>query len=520
MPIIPSYDAQSLPSGEGTAPRISPLTGTGVGLIHLGKGISDIAAKFKRAREVTEYNDNMREMRKELVDLRFKFMERTDYDDFLDDFQEASQLMVSKYAERMEGNSMWDSFEPHMDNAILNTEVSVRTMARDKQIDHGRATYAAAMEDSAEDYGRATREEKENLKVYAYDMTDMNVSAGYITRQEAQKFLRDWDYNAMKSDAWYTSKHMDFDEGIAFLQDEKNFPDLKREDRNSFIAEIRRDQIIKKVQDKEKQDKLDDLTYTNLLEQIVSWEDGEGLLPSHRDILDSPISDPKVKTALMGYVDAVGREKNPYLVSDPQTLGDTITDMYLNTGDWDKKRIASLMGAGLSARDTLMMLHEYENLTQERDPKKYSKLVQGIDTLKKAQVEGMFIGKDLKEATDKEIINNYTMHSRALSMLLQRAHAGEDPIEVTREIMRPYVDKKVMGWLDKTWGMVFKTPAYKEYTIREEAIMELQDEGALVTDESINAKIEEIRKREEEIIGEEEKEEPIDKVIRQIKEGR
>lgn len=516
MPTIPSYDSKSLPSGEGTAPMISPFTARGIGLTRLGKGISDIAAKFERAREVTEYNDNMREMRKELVELRFKYMERTDFENFLTDFEEDSGKVISKYSEKMEGNSLWDSFEPHMDNAILNTEISVRTMSRDKQIDQGRASYADAMDKTAEDYGRATDEEKENLRVHARDMTDMNMDVGYISKQEGGKAIKKWEYDAMKSDVWHTARSMDFAEGIAWLQNEENSPKLEREDRNSFIAEVRRDWNIKKVQDKQKQDELDDLTYSNFLEQIVAWEDGEGLPPSHRDIMDSPISDPKVKAQLMGYVDAIGKEMDPYLNSDPQTFGEILTGLYLNTAEWDKRKIASYMGAGLSARDTLLVLHEYERLTQEKDPKKYSKLVQGIETLKKALSEGMFVGKDLKEATDKEIIDNYTMHSRALTMLLQRAHADEDPIEVTRDIMRPYVDRKTMGWLDKAWGKIWGTTPYKEFTIREEAIKELQEEGALVTDEAINRKIEEIRKREGEILGEEKEEEPIDKVLREL----
>jgi len=300
----------------------------------------------------------------------------------------------------------------------------------------------------------------------------------------------------MKSDAWYTAKALGYEVGIEWLQLEKNAPKLTREDRNSMIANLRRDWNIEKVEDKEKERKLNALSYDNFLEQMVGWEKGECPLPSHDEIMKSPISDPKMKAQLMQYLDSVEKAENPFLNSDPRTFGEVVTGLYTNIDEWNRGKIIAYMGAGLSTQHTLFALKELERLLKVPAPKKDSQLSLGLRILNRAASEGMFIGKDLKkEATDQEIINNYSMHARAISELLHRAEEEEDPIEVTKELMKPYVDRKIESWLTRKWREIFDSKEYEEQYIREEAIQQLQEEGELVTEDSITQAIEAIRER-------------------------
>lgn len=491
MPTIPRYESEVVPAVR-RGQLITPNVEVGRAFVGLGRTLTQIGAKFKRGEEVTQYNESMRGLRKDLTELRFSFAERSDIENFPEDFRKSSNEIARKRFEEMKDNSLWGSFEAHMDGAINSTEIAVKTMKRRKQIDLGRASYATTIEEMAEEYGKATEMEKRNILIQAEDVTRLNVNVGYISHQEAQVAMKDFRYNAMKSDAWHTASALGYEEGISWLQDEENAPKLTREDRNSLVAHLRRDWNIEKAENREKERQLNNLAYDNLLEQIVGWEKGEALLPTHTEIMQSPISDPKQKAQLMSYLDSVEKAKNPFLNSDPQTFGDVISGLYLNIDEWNREKIIEYMGAGLSTQHTLYALKEYERLTTVPSPKRDSQLALSIRILNRAAAEGMFIGKDLKtEATDQEIINNYAMHAKTLSELINRT--DEDPIEVTKELMKPYVDRKIENWFTNTWNKLFKSEAYLEQNIREEAIEKLQEEGELVSEESISEAIEELR---------------------------
>jgi len=521
MPDIPRYVSEMTPQVRG-AQLYTPSGAVGRAFVELGRTVVQIGAKFKRAEEVTQYNESMRGLREDLTELRFSYAERSDFENFQEDFQKDSSTIAKKYFEEMKDNSLWGSFEPQMDGAIISTEVAVRIIHRRKQVDYGRASYASTMETLADEYGKATDMEKTNILVQAEDATRMNKEVGYISQQEAQKAIRDFKYNAMKSDAWYLARAMGFEEGIKWLQNEKNAPRLTREDRNSMVAHLRRDWNIERVENKERERKLNNLTYEKFLEQMVAWEnDKENPLPSHAEVVDSPITDPKMKAQLMAYLDSVEKAENPFLNSDPKVFGEVISSLYLSPEDWNEGEIIKYMGKGLSVQHTLYALKEYERLTKVPAPKKDSQLALGIRILNRAAAEGMFIGKDLKtEATDLEIINNYSMHAKTLSELISRANAEEDPIAVTKELMKPYVDRKIERWIKRAWRSFFDTKEYKEEYIREEAIQQLQEEGELVTEDTISETIEKIRKRN---VGEEEEtieEGPLKELIEGIKEKR
>jgi len=520
MPVIPTYKSKILPIVR--APQLMvPSTAVSTAISDVGKQVAGIGAKFKRAEEVAQYNENMKSLREELTELRFSFAERQDFENFQEDFQKETSGIAKKHFEGMRDNSFWGSFEAHMDGAIISTEAAVRSMKRRKQIDFGRASYSDAMEKMAEDYGKATEVEKKNLLVQAEDITNLNAEVGHISQQEAQKALSDFRHNAMRSDVWHSARLMGYEEGIKWLQNEKNAPQLTREERNSMIAQLRRDWNIQKVEDKEKERKLNDFTYDAFLEKIVGWERGEGPLPTHTEIMGSPLTDPKLKVQLMSYLDSVEKERNPFLNSDPKIFADVISGLYINLEDWNRDRIINYMGAGLSTQHTLYALKEYERLITVPSPKKDSQLALSIKILNRAANEGMFIGKELKtEATDKEIIDNYRMHAKLIAELVNRSKE-EDPVEVTRELMKPYVDRKIEHWMTKAWRDAFgRTTVQEEERIREEATQQLQEEGELVTEDSINERIEEIRKRaregEEEIEVDEEEEKVIKGSVEEV----
>jgi hypothetical protein len=207
----------------------------------------------------------------------------------------------------------------------------------------------------------------------------------------------------------------------------------------------------------------------------------------------------------MSYLDSVEKAENPFLNSEPKTFADVISGLYMDIDSWNREKIIAYLGKGLSTKHVLYALNDYERLTTIPAPKRDSQLALGIQILNRASKEGMFIGKDLKEATDQEIINNYSMHAKTLSELLNRT--DEDPIEVTKELMKPYVDRKIENWLKQSWRWFFDSEEYAEDYIREEAINQLQEEGELVIEDNINSTIEKIRKRnkgekEEEEVGE------------------
>lgn len=527
MPIIPTYESRVVPVVSPSR-LITPRVGVGAAVTEVGKALTNIGAKFRRAEEVTQYNENIRGLRENLTELRFSFLGRQDFDKFQEDFQKGATAIAKKHFDAMQGNSLWGSFEAHMNGAINSTEVAVRTIKRKKQVDFGRASYAATMEKMAEEYGRATEVEKENIMIQADDVTHLNADVGYISQQEAQKTISIFKYNSMKSDAWYTARALGYEEGISWLQGEENAPQLEREDRNSMIAQLRRDWNIEKVEKKEKERKLNDLTYDSFLEQIVGWERGEGPLPTHTEIMGSPLTDPKLKVQLMSYLDTVEKAENPFLNSDPKIFAEIISGLYTNIEEWNRERIVPYMGAGLSTQHTLYALKEYERLITVPAPKKDSQLALSIKILNRAAAEGMFIGKDLKtEATDREIINNYAMQAKVLSELVNRSKE-EDPIEVTKELMKPYVDRKIESWLTRSWRSFFDSKAYEEEYIREEAIQQLQEGGDLVTEDTIADTIEEIRKRnrgEEEEIEVDEKEQEtikgsIEELLQKIRKAR
>jgi len=507
MPTIPTHESQITPVVGGGS-TIMPNLATGTAIENMGKTVDSIADKFKRANEVTQYNENMRNLRKELTSLRFSFAERPDFEEFPKDFQRDSTLIVKKYSEGMADNSLWGQFEARMDGAINNTEISVRTVGREKQIDFGRASYTSTMGELADEYGKATEQEKVNIKSQANDMSMLNVDAGYISNQEAQSSVKQFNYNAIKADSWYTARALGYKEGIKFIQNESNFPSLNKSDRNTMVSQLRRDWNIEKVEIKEEEKKVDNLTYESFLEQLVSWEEGEGSLPSHGEIMQSPISDPKWKAQLMEYMDAVGREKNPFLNSDPQKFGEVIGGIIMNSGSWSKGDIISLMGKGLSTKDTLFALKQFEAITKVPEPKKNSQLILGIKTLDRALRDGMFIGEELEKATDLEVINNYAMHAKTIAELVNRVNEGEDAIDVAKQLMKPYVDKKIRAFYKVWWDKFFNPEEYREENIREDAIQKLQEEGDLITEGTIQRTIEGMRK-ENLTIPDEEPPEPI-----------
>jgi hypothetical protein len=240
MPIIPTYESQLVPTRRAPQ-RITPRVETGAAITRLGGTVLDIGLKFKRAEDVSQYNESLKSLRGDLMSLRFSFSERSDFGSFQEDFRKEAALIVKNRSEAMKNNSLWGSFESQMDGAIASTEVAVRTMKRRKQVDFGRASYTTTMEQMAEEYGSATDVEKRSLIVQAEDITQLNADVGYITQQEAQKAIKNFGYNAMKSDAWESARIMDFEEGISWLQNEGNVPKLAKEDRNNMIAQLRRD---------------------------------------------------------------------------------------------------------------------------------------------------------------------------------------------------------------------------------------------------------------------------------------
>ena len=208
MPKIPTFTSTALPPGvSGTA--YAPLDLTARPYAAAARGLMGITSQLQRmdermrlARQSTELGNAQVGAMKDLSEVESGFASRTDFENFEPEFRQHLDTLRTRYREQIKDPEVYRAFARDFERQALRTEINVRSMARKREIDHGRASYRSNIQELSLMYGRTGDEDKKldilnRVKV----LTAGAVTAGYMTEESGVSALHNFVKSADTAEA-------------------------------------------------------------------------------------------------------------------------------------------------------------------------------------------------------------------------------------------------------------------------------------------------------------------------------
>jgi len=181
--------------------------------------------------------------------------------------------------------------------------------------------------------------------------------------------------------------------------------------------------------------------------------------------------------------------------TDPEIESDIISRL----GKMEDDEIRAYMGNGLSIDDTLKYLDKNRALDEDTKKLQTPQYKEAQSFLKLAKDRAIFLPDvdNEDDLTDEEALENRTLYTDALKELERQVLAPENKkteSEIANEIMKPYFEKKSVGWWQKfiSWvggGQKVEKPTEEpiepDDPKRQQAIDLLKSNNKLVNEETI-----------------------------------
>lgn len=204
MPKIPTFQSTASPpgvSGAVYAPlnlTSQPYAVAAHGLMGISREMERINERMRLARQSTELSTAQVSSLKAMSDLEAGFSERTDFENFDPEFKTRIEELRTSYREQIKDPEVYSAFAHDFEKQALRASINISSMARKREIDHGKASYLNNINELSLMYGQTADEDKKiDILNHVKIQTTGAVAAGYMTEEAGvkslHKFLKDAD---------------------------------------------------------------------------------------------------------------------------------------------------------------------------------------------------------------------------------------------------------------------------------------------------------------------------------------
>lgn len=273
---------------------------------------------------------------------------RSDYDNFIGEYQALTDGLRKQYGEQFKDVNAQAAINLYLDerSAYGGPRVALKGWKVQRQV--GKADALIKIKDFYNMIQSADVDKMDVLKTQFVNYVNEQEAGGFLEPGEAKTHFEAFDYLIKKEQTWRFVQSQTYEEGLKFLRNDENLPDISDTDRKGMIAEAkqiegeRRDRERKadaELQDQLYQDfakKFDDGTLTA---DYVKASGASGAL------LEQYLSKLRIKANAQ-----IKGDENPFEITNPNVYATVSKKLAFEPESMDKKYIWGFHGDGLSTK--------------------------------------------------------------------------------------------------------------------------------------------------------------------------
>lgn len=435
MPRIPTYTPQKtnwgrLATGGAPVPRaptpvyadasvFASASGQAAGeLAKVGKAAAKVAEAFHKARQVTELNNAQVETLKKVTDWEKQLDNRSDFDAWEPEFNELVDKIRKDYRERIKDDAVIQALDLDLTKLHLKRSVKVRHRARKKMIEYGKASFAAQERTYLELYAVSDEDERADIEKRFQVATFEHLKTGHITAPEAEQRIANFQRRTDRiraEQALRTAPEQFNPDDYAHLTPEDR---VSLSDHALRIAESRRKERIRQESraEKEAEKEHERLLEENEYELWRKFHAGALTVEELENMARARRIDKDGYNALRKALD---KDDDAPATNNPVVLGE----------------LGEKLERGIDIRRELKQALKNHQIK----PETYATMLR--QSTQKAYKQGLaFVSSSLRpSAADKWDIGKHSRYANAVDEYNRRVADGEDPDEVSHDIVRQYI---------------------------------------------------------------------------------